>query len=455
MKNNNGEESSSSGYGAASPAASKLAQRMTTLHEEPLIKQICYEEEGEDHFSEPDYPEYNDFYEQPMGKKPSLSKMKSSYTVESFIDIDKRSQSAGGEGMNSAGGKFASKTKAESASMGGISSAPVSGGSAGGPGAKYQTMTPSMSSSTSSGYGSQAVSCSNLTNDDTYSIRSMSVGETPDTMSPSNKMQEQIMSTSSSTNAKSEEESVTSPTTSTTASEHTLMAESMDSYSSSPTTRAPLGEMPKRVNPFLKDANIEAFDDSSAQLDAAKDEQPQQQASEEDEGLGGEQSQSESTTTMSDSTQMVDESEESDHSSANTKHSSDVMESSFSSTPGKQEIIPDWVVVGESVLIRPYNTSGVIAFVGATHFQGGTWIGVELDTPTGKNDGTVQGIQYFDCRPKHGIFVRVDKLILDKRGRAMRELKKAEKMKAELAGGKGGQRPLTGGTGTSTNGPRK
>ena len=46
-----------------------------------------------------------------------------------------------------------------------------------------------------------------------------------------------------------------------------------------------------------------------------------------------------------------------------------VMESSFSSTPGKQEIIPDWVVVGESVLIRPYNTSGVIAFVGVTHFQ--------------------------------------------------------------------------------------
>lgn len=30
---------------------------------------------------------------------------------------------------------------------------------------------------------------------------------------------------------------------------------------------------------------------------------------------------------------------------------------------------PDWVVVGESVLIRPYNTSGVIGFVGPTHFQ--------------------------------------------------------------------------------------
>lgn len=32
-------------------------------------------------------------------------------------------------------------------------------------------------------------------------------------------------------------------------------------------------------------------------------------------------------------------------------------------------VIPEWVLVGESVLIRPYNTSGVIGFVGMTHFQ--------------------------------------------------------------------------------------
>lgn len=31
--------------------------------------------------------------------------------------------------------------------------------------------------------------------------------------------------------------------------------------------------------------------------------------------------------------------------------------------------LPLWVLVGESVLIRPYNTSGVIGFVGPTHFQ--------------------------------------------------------------------------------------
>lgn len=61
--------------------------------------------------------------------------------------------------------------------------------------------------------------------------------------------------------------------------------------------------------------------------------------------------------------------------------------------------------------------------------QSGVWVGVELDVPTGKNDGTVQGIQYFQSRPKHGIFVRADKLILDKRGRGMRAYKSAEASK--------------------------
>lgn len=46
--------------------------------------------------------------------------------------------------------------------------------------------------------------------------------------------------------------------------------------------------------------------------------------------------------------------------------------------------LPDWVVIGESVLVRPYSYSGVIAYVGPTEFASGTWIGVELDAPTGK-----------------------------------------------------------------------
>ena len=46
--------------------------------------------------------------------------------------------------------------------------------------------------------------------------------------------------------------------------------------------------------------------------------------------------------------------------------------------------LPEWVVVGESILVRPYNWSGLISFVGPTQFASGTWIGVTLDAPTGK-----------------------------------------------------------------------
>lgn len=48
-----------------------------------------------------------------------------------------------------------------------------------------------------------------------------------------------------------------------------------------------------------------------------------------------------------------------------------------------ETLLPDWVIVGESVLVRPYSYSGVIAYVGPTEFATGTWIGVELDAPTG------------------------------------------------------------------------
>ncbi|XP_031784045.1 kinesin-like protein KIF13A isoform X11 [Nasonia vitripennis] len=86
----------------------------------------------------------------------------------------------------------------------------------------------------------------------------------------------------------------------------------------------------------------------------------------------------------------------------------------------KIENLPDWVSIGESVLVRPYSYSGIIAYVGPTEFASGSWIGVELDAPTGKNDGAVNGHRYFSCPDKCGIFVKIDKLIQDRRGRAMR-----------------------------------
>ena len=48
----------------------------------------------------------------------------------------------------------------------------------------------------------------------------------------------------------------------------------------------------------------------------------------------------------------------------------------------------------------------VIRFAGQTSFAPGIWVGVELDDASGKNDGTVQGEQYFECPMGYGMFVR-------------------------------------------------
>jgi len=53
---------------------------------------------------------------------------------------------------------------------------------------------------------------------------------------------------------------------------------------------------------------------------------------------------------------------------------------------------------------------GVIAFIGETQFAPGVWAGVQLDEPIGKNDGRVNGVRYFACRPMHGIFSKLNTL---------------------------------------------
>ena len=55
---------------------------------------------------------------------------------------------------------------------------------------------------------------------------------------------------------------------------------------------------------------------------------------------------------------------------------------------------------------------GTVKFVGdVEEIPGvGAWVGVELDEPTGKNDGTVKGRRYFECKANCGVLLRAERV---------------------------------------------
>ena len=75
----------------------------------------------------------------------------------------------------------------------------------------------------------------------------------------------------------------------------------------------------------------------------------------------------------------------------------------------KDETTGIWFNVGDRVLVAG-SKAGVIEYLGETKFAKGLWAGVRLDEPSGKNDGSVAGVKYFDCKPLHGVFSKPNRL---------------------------------------------
>ncbi|XP_074843704.1 kinesin-like protein KIF13A isoform X2 [Carettochelys insculpta] len=91
------------------------------------------------------------------------------------------------------------------------------------------------------------------------------------------------------------------------------------------------------------------------------------------------------------------------------KNHLDVSDSEDGASADQTHTLPSWVAMGEQVCVGG-NKTGTVRYVGPVDFSPGIWVGIELSVQLGKHDGTVKGREYFHCKPRHGLFVRPERL---------------------------------------------
>lgn len=69
------------------------------------------------------------------------------------------------------------------------------------------------------------------------------------------------------------------------------------------------------------------------------------------------------------------------------------------------------VKIGQTVESKD-GKQGVVRYVGPLEAAPeGTWVGIELPDRSGKNDGSVKGVRYFNCEPLRGLFIRKESVV--------------------------------------------
>lgn len=86
-------------------------------------------------------------------------------------------------------------------------------------------------------------------------------------------------------------------------------------------------------------------------------------------------------------------------------------------TENNTEISTRGIVPGKRCRLLPEASDGrrgTVAFMGEVEglpgMQGAWWVGVKLDEPVGKSDGTVDGKRYFEAEKNCGVFLRPERV---------------------------------------------